>query len=108
MLVLGQEGCDGEVGRVGDVVVDLRLDQEVGNVVDGVVVAGVLVVNEDEVVAALLDQDVVGQQVVVREYQPVFLVLAGQLVDELDFLLARPLPQLGDDGLLLGQEDVLP
>lgn len=90
-----------------DIVVDLRFYQVVGDIVDGVVVAGVLVIYKHEMVGALLDEDVVGQQVVVREHKCVLFVLLGELVDELHFLLAHPLLEQRQNGLFFGQEDVL-
>lgn len=58
-------------------------------------------------VGILLNEDVVGQQVIVGEDQTVLLVFGCELVDEVDLLFGCPLLQLGNDGLLLGQEDVL-
>lgn len=89
-----------EEGWFIDFIVDLGLNDEVGYIVDGVVVAGVLVIYEYKVIVALLNQYVVCQEIVVREDQAIFLVFAGELVDKEDFLLGCPLLQLGYDWLL--------
>lgn len=52
---------------VPDVEVYFVFVEIVGDVVDGVVVGRVLVVDEDELVVRVLDQDVVSEEVIVRE-----------------------------------------
>lgn len=107
ILLLRLDECDIEVGWFIDIIVKLRFYEVVGDVVNRVIEAGVLVIYEDEPVGAFLNEDVIGQQVVVGEHQLVFLVLLGELVDELHFLLAHPLFEKSENRLLLGQEDIL-
>lgn len=55
MKIFRLEGSEGKVGGFGDIIVEFWLANIVGNVEDGKVVAGVLIVNENEVTCAMLD-----------------------------------------------------
>lgn len=46
------------------IIVELRFTDEIGKIEDWIVVASVLIINEDYLMAFILDQDIVGKEII--------------------------------------------
>lgn len=74
-----------------DIKINLKFIEVIGNVVNRVVVCRIFVINEHVLVVWVLNEDVIGQKVVVGKYQGLGLQWRDGLVDEIQLLGCYPL-----------------
>lgn len=83
-----------------NIIIKSELIKIIGNVKDGIIISGVLIIYKHILVILFFDEDIIGQKVIMREYQLIFFQWLNRFPQELYFLFRYPFVKLLQQFLL--------